>query len=513
MLKFLALIRRPTLSENIYLLGLSLLAAALPFSMFLMSVSQFILLAGWIIGGNYREKLGRFWQNKPAVVFSSIYFLHLIGFAYTSDINAGLNDLRVKLPLLILPFAISGMPGISRKNLSVLLWVFVASVIVNTLIVSFNGSWLFISPIRFSMMACFAFFVLLYFFASQNEIWKKAGLVVSLSWLGVFLFRWQYETGIVTFISGLFFTPFYLCFRVRKHSLKIALAVWMAAIPLVVSVIVYSAVKNFYENVASEIISPNEVTANGEPYEHHPDRKDLENGNYTWRYIAQNELKNAWSQRSELEIEGTDKRGNQLRATLIRFLTSKGLKKDEDGVTRLTDDEVKAVETGIANVRYMDGMSLEDRLYETIWSIYHYHIGNNPQDNSVTQRFEFWKAGWGAFFEAPVFGHGTGSVKFSLDKQYEAIKTPLDKRHRMKTHNQYLSTAVALGGVGFAWLLLSLLFPLFCERNYSNYLFAVFLLIVMIAMLVEDTLETQAGVTFTAFFISLLLFSRGDVRQ
>ncbi|HXH19750.1 MAG TPA: O-antigen ligase family protein [Chitinophagales bacterium] len=496
---------RKIFSKKIYLIGLALLAAALPFSMFLMSVSQFILAAGWLLSGNYGEKFIRFWNNKPALLLSSFYVLHLTGIAFTSDLPSGLADLRVKLPLLILPFILSGMPAVSGKNFSFLLLAFVASVLVNTIAVSINHEWLFISPIRFSMMVCFSFFILMYLIIEKVfNRWVRLTAVISASWLAIFIFNWQYETGIVTFAGALFFSLYYFAARMKKSWLKFSLIAMMIVLPVVSFLFVYSTMKKFFGDTAVQPLPSSEVTENGERYRHYPERRDIENGNYTWRYIAWEELNEAWSRRSGLALNGNDKNGNPLSATLIRFLTSKGYRKDASGVNRLTDGEVRAVENSIANVRYMDGKNLEDRLYETIWSIYNYRIGNNPQGNSVMQRFEFWRAGWNAFLEKIAIGHGTGSVKASLEKQYEIIKTPLDVKHRLKTHNQYLSTAVALGATGVVWLLAALLVPLFYERGYANYLFVTFLIIVMLAMLVEDTLETQAGATFIAFFYSLL---------
>jgi hypothetical protein len=104
----------------------------------------------------------------------------------------------------------------------------------------------------------------------------------------------------------------------------------------------------------------------------------------------------------------------------------------------------------------------------------------------------------------------TGSVRSTLAEQYEEMDSILDTSHRLKTHNQYLATAVALGVSGVLVLLLAFLFPLFYERRWSDALFMAFLVIALAAMLVEDTLETQPGVTFVAFFMSLLLFTPGS---
>jgi hypothetical protein len=49
--------------------------------------------------------------------------------------------------------------------------------------------------------------------------------------------------------------------------------------------------------------------------------------------------------------------------------------------------------------------------------------------------------------------------------------------------------------------------PAVIHRGFTQYLFLLFFTIAFISMFNEDTLETQAGVAFVAFFYPLLLFS------
>lgn len=75
----------------------------------------------------------------------------------------------------------------------------------------------------------------------------------------------------------------------------------------------------------------------------------------------------------------------------------------------------------------------------------------------------------------------------------------------MRSHNQYLSIGVAFGIVGLIWFLITLFYPMFLQGKNVDYLYVTFLLIAVISFLTEDTLETQAGVTFYAFFNSFFL--------
>lgn len=485
-----------------YLTGLLLLAVALPFSNFLMSIAQFMLVAAWLAHGNYNTGFSRLLDNKPALLFIAFYCLHLIGMLYTVDFPAGLNDLRVKLPLLLLPFVVAALPGIPGNILRKILLAFVAAVLVQTLLVSINSAWIFISPIRFSMMAAFSVFILLQEIFLPGERWQKAVALMVACWLAVFLMQFPYDTGIVTFACGLFVFILLKIFQSKNKRLNVLFLFLIAALAVFLTLFIYSGIKDFYGDGEMKHSSA-EFTSGGEKYMHYPQRKEIENGNYVWQDIAWKELEAAWSQRSRIAFWGKDSTLQPLHVTAIRFLASKGWTKDAAAIHKLSVEEIHAIEQGIANARYMDGLNLSDRLYETIWSVYHYQIGNNPQGSSVTQRFEFWKTGWNAFLQSPYFGYGTGSVRTVMQQQYEKMNSTFEKDFRLKTHNQYLATAVALGSFGLACLLLAFLFPLFYPSSTFT-LAAIFLAITLAAMLVEDTLETQPGVTFVAYFSGLL---------
>ena len=73
--------------------------------------------------------------------------------------------------------------------------------------------------------------------------------------------------------------------------------------------------------------------------------------------------------------------------------------------------------------------------------------------------------------------------------------------------HQYLSITVGFGIIGLVWFLVSLLYPYLSSKRNRTYLYTVFMVILLLSMLPEDTIETQAGVTWFAFFNSLLIFA------
>ena len=111
------------------------MAASLTLSPFLMGASQFLLMAAWLFTGDpVKVKLQRFIHNKIAIVLVAFFLLHLLGLIYTSDFNYAFKDLRVKLPLLILPLVLSSVKPLSRKHFGILMLIYVCSVFVATCI-------------------------------------------------------------------------------------------------------------------------------------------------------------------------------------------------------------------------------------------------------------------------------------------------------------------------------------------------------------------------------------------
>lgn len=86
--------------------------------------------------------------------------------------------------------------------------------------------------------------------------------------------------------------------------------------------------------------------------------------------------------------------------------------------------------------------------------------------------------------------------------------TQLRPEFRLRAHNQYLAVTAALGIFGLAVFLACWIYPVFAFGKAKGLLVQAAWLITTISMLTEDTLETQAGATFAALFISLFLFAQ-----
>ena len=218
-------------------------------------------------------------------------------------------------------------------------------------------------------------------------------------------------------------------------------------------------------------------------------------------------MKEAWNSVSGMDYSGHDKRGQELRYTLIRYLTSLGLRKDADGVSQLKNDDIDLIESGYANHIYKHRNRFQVRMYELIWEIDVYRKGGNPSGHSVTQRIEYLRTGFSILMDHPLLGVGTGDVPAAFEKKYIENKTSLDPEWRLRAHNQWLTFAISFGLLGLLLLIVAFVYPGLVQRKFGQYLFLLFFMVSFLSMFNEDTLETQAGVAFFAFFYTFLLFS------
>jgi hypothetical protein len=510
--------------SNIYFAGLLLLCIGLPLSKFLMSVSQFLLAASWLLDLNYKKKWQQFTQNKLAMVLTGVFVLHLIGLLYSSDLRAGWSDVRIKIPLLVLPFIFSTSPRLSPQRFYLLMGIFVASVLISTgcsiavllgytrhVVNDIRDISIFISHIRLSLLICIAIFTVLFaIFNKPNATTalQKLLLFILVFWFLAFLFILESITGItIFFIVGLILTAYFI-FKQKKRSIKLILVILLLGVPGLAYFFIKKTVHDFYvvQYVDTERLP--QCSPYGNAYEYKLDNFEMENGNRIYLYLCKTEMQQEWRKRSIMPFEGKDHRNQDLEYTLIRFLTSKGLRKDADGIRQLSENEIRSIENGIANVNYQDISNIRARLNQLVWEYYILKLTGNPSGHSVTQRFEFWKASLNSIKSHVFTGVGTGDVEKSYHAEYEKMKSPLAERWRLHAHNQFLSIFVAFGVFGFIYFVFSLLYPLYTRLRKPDYFYVVFWCIAVISMLTEDTLETQAGATFFAFFNALFLFAK-----
>ncbi|MBP7497710.1 MAG: O-antigen ligase family protein [Bacteroidales bacterium] len=506
------------LHEEVYFYSLVLLAVSLPLSLFMISVSQFLLLTNWMLEGRFKEKFFVLSKNKFALLLVSFFVLHLVGLIYTSDFSNAMNDIRVKLPILLLPVLTASSRKISLNKINSLLCFFIFAVTVASLIslyrfINYDISDIrqispFISHIRFALLICISVFSLFYliFINSQLNKFQKLLSFILSGWLIFFLVLMESITGIFILLVNFMFILIYII--VKNKNLLIRSSLTLLILIILVGIFFY--LKPIYNSVYStqqtDISKLPSNTDSGNLYTHNLLNKETENGYYVWLYVCEDELRNEWNKRSKYYYDSLDQKKQEIKYTLIRFLTSKGFTKDAAGVRKLNEAEINSVEKGIANVLYQQKSNIGARIHQILWEVKVYNQKDFCNNHSVAQRFEFWKASFGIIKQNFWVGVGTGDIKIAFNDEYIKMKSSLSKENRWHSHNQFLTIFVAFGVFGFLLFVLIFFYPIVSGLVKNDFLYYTFFITALLSMLSEDTLETQAGVTFFMFFTSLLVF-------
>lgn len=142
-----------------------------------------------------------------------------------------------------------------------------------------------------------------------------------------------------------------------------------------------------------------------------------------------------------------------------------------------------------------------NRLYTMKESIFGY---NGSPNSSTSIRLAVWKESFSLIKERPIVGYGVGDVSDVLTEKYkEKGFYELANKH-LNSHNQYIQILLGSGIVGLLYFMFILLYPLNKIKDLATYLlFILFILLMFVNMLTESMLETQSGIIFFSFYISL----------
>jgi len=512
--------------NKLYFIGLILTVVCLPLSKFALSVSMIILICNWILELDFKRKWQALKSNYSILVFIGIFLVHLLWLFNTKNMNLAFQDLGNKAIILLYSIIIGTSKKLSSSQIKqIIIWfslAVVTSTVISTLILvqlidypvqNIRDISPFISHIRLSLMINLSIFSLAYILFSKDYHTSKHEKIIYLvfiTWLIVFLYLLKSLTGIVIFVILFFLVLAHISTKIKEIVPKLFLQVFLIALFLLLASFITHSISRFYSKEIVVTKELEEKTVNGNIYEHFLGKDQLENGNYISIYICEKELKSEWNKKSTIKYSDLDKKGQRLKNTLIRYLTSKGYRKDSVGISKLSDQDIKNIENGMANYIYQNKYALYPRIYDIIWQIDVYKKGYSPAGNSITLRLEFAKTAIDIIEKNLWFGVGTGDRNDVYKEQYELNKSKLPEKYRLRAHNMYLTFLLSFGILGSIVIWFSIFYPIFKLNGFRSYLFVIFILIALLSFINEDTLETQTGITFFSYFYSLFLFGRRE---
>jgi len=505
-----------TTHRKVYVFFISCLAASITLGKVPMSVSLIGLTLNWILELDFQIKGKKIKDQKYLpIIFSGLFLIEFFWLPISKDTTIGLNVLRIKLPLLLLPLIIGSCTSFSKREWKIIITTFFIGILVSTIWVylvslevfptkkdsgTIRDASIFMSHIRYSVLLSFST-VLILCLAFKNLINKLIAVIIFL-WLVFLIFKLATITAILGLSFSLVFLFIAFLFS-SKNKNKIVYIAGIASLFFLVGLYITATVKDFY-HVKSKERSLLTYSIGGEKYQLDFKDNTTENGFYLWENIAQKELERCWNRKSKFSFTSKDKKKQPVKATLYRFLTSKGLHKDSVGLSNLTQNEIQKIENGeTSSVSYNN---FEKRIRSLLYQKESRKKNSDSNNQTINQRVVFWKAGIDIFLNQPAFGYGPGGAKTQYKKYYKNRNTNLNKSNQLLAHNQFITQAINLGALGIIiWIFV--LFYSFIKVEKGMLLFFVpYLILMFFAFMSDDMLEVQAGVTIFSFFGTLMLF-------
>lgn len=474
-----------------------------------MSIGVILLFITWLVSPGIIKGFKVFKRNIPAVLMAGLFLIHIIWLLNTFDFAYALKDLRVKLPLMVLALVI-GSISISRNQVRLIFLALSLGVWLACISGYFRYVYLpeglhdyreivqGVSHIRLSLLMVTSVMAVFYFWKELNLGWKVYGAAVILNTL-VFFNIAQLATGSIILALMLGFSVLY--YTIQKGNRVVTLSTILVLIVGLGAGVYYSV--NYYNNyfvASANEPSGNETTSLGNTYKDPINYDLVENGNRNFDFYADQEMVKGWNERSDMPM-AADSEDLNLNYLLIRYLTSKGLRKDYEGVMTLSDSDIKNIEDGYPNEIYASESGLKLRFHTLMFGVHVYDVTGRVTGSSFFQRVLYWKVAGEIIKQNWLTGVGTGDIKDEMYNMHRVMNPDVDKRFWLRAHNQFLSFFAAFGIVGFVYFLY--MFGYAMVKRRKNFLALAFLIIAFASCLTEDTLETQAGVTFFAFFYAL----------
>ena len=482
------------LPSKIQFAGLGITTASLPWSEFGTSLGVGLLALSWVVALVTKTSI------RPKRKLLTVSLLICFGWCalsllWSENTVEGIRTLKILLPVLIIPLSLFCVP-LLKNTLKFGVKILIISTFFAAIAGLINGHLLeigkfspFISHIRMGLILalCLGLSIL-------EKKWIFSILFGSVAIASVWFT--QSLTGIGMIAFAIFYSVITLAIPKYKTQ-TILLAIFTVA---------FGSIWLFNSLMPTPFTgTPEEKTPWGNPYEHYPEKHIEENGNKVYMYLAYSEMRPEWNKVSKIPYDSLDANGYPIESTLTRYLTSQGKHKNGAQIKKLTPDDISNIEAGHTSIRMSTHSGLNLRLDALRFELGNFLDDGNPNGNSVTMRLEAIKAGRHIVssngIAVVLFGVGVGDLHDSLKNTYKEIESKLQSENWKRTHNQYLAWWIGCGLFG----LFILLVVLYSSWISTHGTLKLAWWILVLSCLAEDTLETQAGVTFA--MLALCLFT------
>lgn len=506
----------------LYIAALCFTLASLPFYRAMSSIGVIVMAANWILEGHFREKWQRLKSNPGIWILASFYLTGVLGVFYSEEFRQVVQHLQNGLAFLAAPLVIGTSGSIKLKELKLILASISVSVLINSFVSysifagfidvqinTFRDYSYFSSNVHLTylvIVTATTLFYLVRYHKPELSFWEYTLAIALTGWMVIYVYFLRSFSGIIT-MSAVIWIVLFVRFLKMKHFIKYPALLLMLLAPLF-PVYVFQQVyaKNFqdYEIKRAEL---EKETAQGNKYHHNLKNKLMENGHYVGLYNSRKELREEWNKRSDIDFDAKDKKGQPLYATLIRYMTAKGLKKDAEGMKALSPQDIRNVEKGHTNPIYASPRNFYYNRIYTIAQSFDIYLKTGKPFDSVTKRAEAYQAMISIFKDHPIVGVGNGDIKKAYDEYFSEKYENADKMNLVGGHNQYLKILATFGLLGFAWFIFAFAGSWIVQKGHRYFMTRMVFFILLLAMISEVPLDQQRPAILFSIFISLFLFS------
>jgi hypothetical protein len=469
----------PQIHHRVHFFVLALFIVGVVCSKFLMSMGLLLGVLNLVTEGNFKSYFQRLRENPLILLILLFYGIHLLGLCWSHNLAYGLDDIRKKTSLLLIPIIVGAHPIPSLKRWTRLIHYFILTLVITAFInlisyhffaeklhlIDIRDMSLFGSHIRYGILIGIG----LAFCFERIYIQRKHRNVYALAaiFFLVYTFYSQVLSGIISVAIVLVSLLTFLLYVKRLYWVLIFS--YVAVIGSVIGLFYYLSFPVNYPVPCIELYD---------------------------------EMETAWNKRSSLNYDSLDQRKQPVRSTLERYLSSKALCAQESGVNQLSAEDIHFIERGYADVHETHG-GIQARLLDIRYQL---HDASNPSGHSILERLEYWKNAWAIIENHWLIGIGTGDVDDAMQEMYNTRRSSLTQERRLRAHNSYLTYYLTFGIFGFLFFLYFQLKFIVQQWKWKQWMGFLFGIIALVTFFFEDTLESQMGITLFAFFYAV--FSR-----
>ena len=191
-------------------IALSMLTVGVCTSNVLMSIGTIWLIANWLFEAEFSKKRDRFIAEPIAWVFVFLFLFGILSLLWSQNIDYGIHDLRIKLPLLVIPLVLSTSETLPKRYFYFIIYLFLGTLLLTSIwnyfqfqqhiteVYDVRQMSLFISHIRFSVLINLGIFFTYYLLLKRKlSIFILVPIII---WLCFYQYKSQVVNGYALFV-------------------------------------------------------------------------------------------------------------------------------------------------------------------------------------------------------------------------------------------------------------------------------------------------------------------------